>query len=159
MEASEAVANATILLAWHLRRAGEDDRVLELMERLVERYGQPGVAGYRPTAPIANDGIAWIIDEAGRADEAIHIYDGVIQDLRDTSEPELRIHLARALTRKASLLSDKSLLEDRDAICEEVVGRFAGTQDPKIAENVAWAQTVLDEYSRRPRRRRRRKWR
>ena len=34
IEAGEAVANATILLAWHLRRAGEGDRVPELMERV-----------------------------------------------------------------------------------------------------------------------------
>ena len=145
LDAAAPVAYAAVTLAWQLRKAGERDRALELLRRVSERYGKPGIPNYRRTAAEVNSEVAWILAETGRTDDALHRLESNIEDLGDTSDPEFRRILVDAYARKAHLLAEKGLLADGKAVCEEIVERFAGIQDPEIAQHVAWAQTFLGE--------------
>lgn len=147
LEAAEAVANATLLLSRLRSEAGEFEKALDLLERLIGRYGQPGVPDHRRTSAFANAEAASILGEAGRFDEGLRRWDRVIEELGDPVELELQRVLAEALTEKALLLNEKNLPGDRDAVCRLVLERFDGAEDPEIAEHVRWARMVLDEDS------------
>jgi tetratricopeptide (TPR) repeat protein len=157
-EATDVVVNGTLLLARLLGEAGEYEQALELIERLIEHYAYPGAPNQQFTVAVANSEAAWVLGEAGRLEEGIRRCDAVIRSLGDPVDVALRSVLLDALVKQANLLSDNDLPEDRNAVCEEIVKRFAGSEDAEIAKNVTWAQMVLDEYPTRPRRRVRR-WR
>jgi hypothetical protein len=77
----------------------------------------------------------------------------VIRELGDPVDRTLRRVLLDAMVKQADMFTDKGLALRRNAVCEEIVERFAGSDDPEIAKAVTWAQMVLDEYPvRRPRR-------
>lgn len=146
LQAAEAVANATLLLSRLRHQAGEGDQAVALLERLIDRYGQPEIPGHRRTSAVANARVAYFLGQAGRLDEGIRRYDSVIRELGWPVELEFRRVLARALAEKAYLLSEKSSLGERDAICKLLLERFDSAEDPEIAEHLRWAQVVLDEY-------------
>jgi tetratricopeptide (TPR) repeat protein len=143
-EATEALANGTLLLAELRSEAGEHEQALELLERLIERYGGPGAPDHRRTAAVANTRAASILGQLGSSEQGVRRFKSVIAELGDPVEPALRLALLDALIQHANLLIDMDLPLDRNAVCTEIVERFSGCDDPEIVKHVAWAQMLLD---------------
>jgi len=143
-EATEAVANAALLLTELRSDAGDYEQSLALLERVIERYGQPEASDYRRIAAVANTRAATVLGELGRSEEGVRRLESVIAELGDPVEPALRLALLDALIQHANLLIDMDLPVERNTVCKEIVERFAASDDPEIAQHVAWAQMLLD---------------
>lgn len=147
------VVDGALLLGRLLNEAGEHEQALLLYDRIVDQYGQRGVPDAHRTAAAANSSAAWALGSAGRLDEAIQRYGIVIGEIDDTTEPVLRRILAGAMVRRAHLLREKGRVAESDAVCDEVVRRFAGDDNPEIADHVTWARREIAAGSKRlPRR-------
>lgn len=153
LDAAEAIANATLLLARLLKDVGDRTGALALLDRLIERYGQPGIPGHLNTRAAATLDKGWIRSKHGDANGAQRCYTTVIELLGDQEDVDLRYKVVAASIWKADLLCEQGLLGEARALCERVVQGYADDDDPEIHEFVAWARTVLDELSRGSRRR------
>jgi tetratricopeptide (TPR) repeat protein len=152
-EGSGEVVSGAVLLAELLSDAGEYDRTLELLERVIDRYGQPGVPNHHWIAASANASIAGVLAASGRVEEGIRRFEWVIQALGEPTEDVPRRILANAMGKQAQLLYDTNRPKIADARCRQIVQRFADDEHPEIADQVDWARASLD-YSKRYARRR-----
>lgn len=144
----DVLVSATLLLATLRHDAGEPDRALELLEDLLERYGQPGAPDHELTAAAADASAAWIIGNLGRADEGIRRYDRVIAALGRPADEIRRTILARSLGRQGKLLYDAGRPSEGKARLDELIERFADDATAEIAEQVEWARETLEYHGR-----------
>jgi hypothetical protein len=136
-----------------LADAGEYDRTLDLLERVIDRYGQPGVPDHRVIKAAADSSAAGILAASGRVEEGIRRFEWVIQALGEPTEEVPRRILANAMGKQAQLLYDTNRPKIADTRCRHIVQRFADDEHPEIADQVDWARASLD-YSKRYGRRR-----
>ena len=111
-------------------------------------------------AKIRHNEIAKALSEAGRFEEALARVDRLIKWLGDPADPVLRVVLAEAMAEKASALSELAVrrsdgitMSKSNWVCEDIVKRFGGDEDPELIRLVEWAISEL------PPKRRLRPWR
>jgi Flp pilus assembly protein TadD len=77
--------------------------------------------------------------QLGRAEEAIAVYDDVLDRFATAMEPNSREAVARALVNKGDTLLSLGHAEEAIAVWDDVVDRFAATTEPAVREQVAGA--------------------
>jgi hypothetical protein len=152
-EGGDMVVSGSFLLAGLLADTGEYDRTVDLLERVVDRYGQPGVADHHVVAASAETSIAGVLAASGRVEEGIRRFELVIQALGEPSAEVPRRILANAMGKQAQLLYDTNRPKIADARCRQLVDRFTEDEHPEIAYQVGWAKASLDHSKRYGRRR------
>jgi tetratricopeptide (TPR) repeat protein len=140
-EAVGVVVSAALLLGKLRAEAGEHDRAVELLDGLIERYGE--AAGPMRVA-MANKNAGLALGSAGRLDDSIVRYGRAIELLSDPEDLRARQLLADAMARQAYYLYEVERPEDAASRCRELIDRFAAELDPEIADSVAWAREMLD---------------
>lgn len=148
-EAIDVVVDSALRLSRLLQDADEDDRALELMQRIVERYGGPDVPDHVLYRCAANAGIASLVAFNGNVEEGVRLYETVIDELRPCVELAEEIVLANALRTQAHYLHNMGRLADGDQRCNELLARFNNYSDPKILDEVEEARQMLNRSRRR----------
>lgn len=149
----EGAIDVVVDVALHLSRlllaADETDRALELLERIVERFGRPDVPDHVLYRCAADTGIAGQLALQGEVDEGIRLYDRVIAEIEDCTGPGAELVLARALAGQAVYLYCSSRFAEAEARCKQLLARFREHPNEEIATDVREAQEILERSRRR----------
>lgn len=146
-DAGQAVVSAGMLLLRLLSDASEWQAAADLSDRLIARYGQVEGERGRWTTVMAGARGAWLHARLERYEEAVRRYDAVLHVIGQPVDPEFTGVFVGSLAGKAQALDQLGKYRERDAICARITRQFADSDDPEVAEHLAWAQLVLDEYS------------
>ena len=79
------------------------------------------------------------VRKRGRADEALAVYDDVVQRYGESQAPALVKAVATALFEKGATLAGLNRLEEALGACHEVVSRYGASEAPGLREMVARA--------------------
>ena len=77
--------------------------------------------------------------EENRLEEALSVFDEVVDRYGESTQPHLLVLAAKALIRKGEIFHALGHAEDALATCEEVDRRYGDNQAPVVSENVAVA--------------------
>lgn len=146
--AIDNVVSASLLLATLVDDAGDRQKAIELLERLLERYGQPEVSQRFVPIAIANRNLGWMLGSSGRLKESITRYGRAIDLLRDCRDSRAARKLADSMARQAYYMYEANRSEEAGARCRELLDRFGTAQDPEIADSVAWAREMQNHEER-----------
>ena len=80
-----------------------------------------------------------MLDQLGRSEEAIRVFDEVVARFGQASEPDIRLAAATALVRKGVRLGQLGRVDEAIRSYDEVVARFGQESEPGIREQVALA--------------------
>jgi tetratricopeptide (TPR) repeat protein/NAD-dependent SIR2 family protein deacetylase len=93
------------------------------------------------------------LDALHRRQEAIAIFDKLVQRFATAQEPVIRQQVAKALFKKGAVLNAMDRHEESLRPYEELVAQFGADRDPVIVENIAgamfnkgWALVTLKRY-------------
>ncbi|MFE9789815.1 hypothetical protein ACFYO7_31020 [Nocardia salmonicida] len=95
-----------------------------------------------------------VLGTMGRSAEAIAIYEHLISDYADNSDPDIKRHVAKTMVNKGFRLAELGRSEEAIGVNDQVVRAYVDDPDPAIREQVAKALVnkgvVLDGLSRVP---------
>ena len=148
--AAEVVVDATLELSVRLKKDGEYKQAIELLERLIARFGAPEAPDAPLTRARATAEIVQTLLRANRFDETLARADRLIEMVEDSEAPDLRGLIAEAMAAKASALSelavrrnDSITMAKSNWLCEDIIKRFDGDEDPELIRYVEWARAEL----------------
>jgi tetratricopeptide (TPR) repeat protein len=159
---AKALNNKGFTLAIMLRL----EEALEVFDQVVDRFGNATEPEIREVvAKVLNQKGYWldVLDKltspkyvtpgaVGRLEEAVGVYDQVVDRFGDATEPKLRRQVAKALIDKGRTLDALGRWEEAVGVYDQVVDRFDDTTEPDMREHVANAlrhkRSALSELSR-----------
>ena len=80
-----------------------------------------------------------VLREKNRLEEALSVFDEVVERYGESTRPHLLVLAAKALIRKGEIFHALGRAEDALATCEEVDRRYGGNEAPVVSETVAVA--------------------
>ncbi|HEX5885439.1 MAG TPA: SIR2 family protein [Pyrinomonadaceae bacterium] len=114
------------------------DVVVNIRDELVERQViETPAMQVRVANALVNKGIT--LGSLNRSEEAISVYDDVLQRFGDAAEPALRAQLANALVGKGFRLGTLNRSEEEITVYDEVLQRFGEATEPALRAHVAKA--------------------
>jgi tetratricopeptide (TPR) repeat protein len=123
-----------------LRRGGQHAEAVGVADVLVAHFGTRPPPGAPYVAVGAMLGKAASLVELGRADEALVVYDELVDRHGDDTGPDLRKRVAAALALKGHVLASRpGGGEPAVAVFDELVARYGEAAEPELGETVAQA--------------------
>jgi tetratricopeptide (TPR) repeat protein len=111
-------------------------RDLARLDRVIERLGQASTMGEKVQVAKALVNKGNTLDQLGKAELAIELYESVVARFGDASESALREQVARALVNKGFTLGQLGHPEQEIEVYESVVARFGDTSESALREAV-----------------------
>ena len=162
LEVQKHVVSGMRSAAETLLALGRADEAFDMYNRLIERFGpindvrlsvdvlhaRSAVTDQSEAGKIAQV-IKFALHRVDRGGgDAIALYDRLISQYRDRTEPAIEAAVANAMVGKARFLSGTQSNEDAIAVCNEIIQRYGGSTDAKTRLPVAMALMLLSsEYA------------
>jgi tetratricopeptide (TPR) repeat protein len=84
------------------------------------------------------------LNQLGRSEEAVAVYDDLLARFGTAAEPELRRQVAKALYDKGFTLDQLGRSEEAIAVYDDLLARFGSVTEPALREQVARAKSARD---------------
>jgi tetratricopeptide (TPR) repeat protein len=134
---------ALIEALWNAAFSLLDDSDEELLayQLITDVYDALSTASQKPdltrtsSKALLNKGIT--LDNLNRSEEAIAVYDTLIDRFADSTEPALQEQVARVFVNKGIILNHLNRSEEAITVYDTLVDRFADSTEPTLQEQVA----------------------
>ncbi|MGH8614479.1 MAG: tetratricopeptide repeat protein [Gammaproteobacteria bacterium] len=113
------------------------DLVVAIGDVLLKRDRDNPALRERMAEALVNKGFR--LGALNRSEEAVTVYDEVVQRFGEATEPAVREQVAKALVNKGFRLGALNWSEEEVAVYDEVVQRFGEATEPAVRERVARA--------------------
>jgi len=133
----ETAAKAKLQKANVLRDLNQNEAAIALCADLIK-----SVAAEAMPVPVAGAifTMADTLSVLGKSDEALPLYDEVVQRFGSSTDPAVRPVVAGALFSKSMLLRFKARPQDALAAYDEIIKRFSDAPEPNLRSMAAMAQ-------------------
>jgi tetratricopeptide (TPR) repeat protein len=138
----ETAAKAQLQKANVLRDLNQNEAAMSLCVDLIK-----GIAAAAMPVPVAGAlfTMADTLAVLGKADEALPLYDEVVQRFGSHSDPAVRPVVAGALFSKSMLLRFKGRFAEAVTTYDEIIKRFSDAAEPNLKSMAAMAQQSRSE--------------